>query len=419
MEQKDTWLIKICCVIAAFSLWLYIVTIGNNEVTRRVTVAVELTNIDSVTDKKLVILPEQQFTVALNVKGTPADIELGKEQFKVVADMSMYALSKGEIRIPVTVERQPVNVTVLDSGYYVKVMFDDLVQKSVPVKVSISGKAKEGFYAFPQTINPTEVIVSGAAKFVNAVTAVEAGKDINNYEEDINFNLPLKAVDADGKEVKNVSIDTNTVQVTIPVKRTKTVGINVKTKGNISNEFYLKSLVPQPEKVDIAGGNAINNITALDTEPVDLSTLSPNKNIVVKLIVPEGISLINSDGTVKVKANLEKVISKTYSLNIGIKNLNEVFTAALDIQKVSITVSGAESTINTIKEEDFSAFADLSGITSEGEYSLKINTIIPQGVTKISTNPQSVKVTLKKKEASAAGNSDAAASTNAPTNGGQ
>jgi YbbR domain-containing protein len=404
VDQKSTWLIKICCVIAAFSLWLYVTNVDNNQVSHRITVSVTLTGIDSVTSQKLKVLPGQQFNVTLNVKGTPADVALGKDQFKVVADLSQYAVSKGERQIPVLVERQPANVSVLNSqAYYVKVIFDDLVEKSLPVKVAIDGKVKEGFHALKQTIRPTDVTVSGAAKFVNQVVTVEARVDLKNSDKDINSSLVLKAYDAAGREIKDVDIEPSTVDVVIPIKRTKTVGINAKTVGNPINGYALKQLIITPDRVDIAGGDAVNSITSLNTVPIDLGTLSPNKEIVVKIDVPSGISLINSDGTIKVTAILDKIDTVNKTLAIQIRNLNSDFDASLDTKSLTLVISGPKSQLDALKDGDIACFVDLSSIANEGDHTVPVKVSVPNGINIVSSNPQNVKVTMKKKAATNAG----------------
>lgn len=418
MEQKNTWLVKVCCVIAAFSLWFYIINVGDSEVTRQVTVSVNPINIESVTERKLAILPGQKFSVTLNVKGSPADIELYKDQFKVVADMSMYALSKGEIRIPVRIDRQPVNVTILNSGaYYVKVNFDDYMEKTVSVKVNLQGKVKDGFYAFSQNIEPREVVVSGPAKFVSQVTAVSAQQNIDNTDKDLDVTLPLKAVDAKGEEVENVTLDQHNVKISVPVKRTKTVGIKVTTKGKINNDLYLRSLTPNPEKVDIAGGDVINSIANLETEPIDLSTITESKTISIKILNREGITLLDSDGTINVKVVVEKIVQQSFQLNIGMNNLNEAYNAELDIKKTTIKISAPESVMNGIKSENFSCSIDLASVNTEGQHSVQVNAAIPEGTERVSLSPQTVKVTLKKKEAPVS--TEPTGTQTTPTNGGQ
>lgn len=401
MEQKNTWLIKICCVIAAFALWLYVTNVESNQTPQSVVVPVTLTGTENVTQQKLKIIPPSQaYTVTLHVRGSLTDIALGKDQFKVVADLSEFQFSKGTKNIPVRIDRQPANVTVLNSeNLYVPVSFDNLLEKTFPIKLNVTGKVKDGYYA-PQNynINPTDVVVSGAAKFVNQVKSVETTIDLKSAEKDLGFKLSLKPLDAAGKEVKDVELNPTDVYVSIPVKKVKTVGINVKTKGTLPGGLALKSFDILPDKVDVAGGDLLNNITALDTEPVDLSTLTPNKTITVKIIVPDGIILTsNSAGEVKLKVNMDKIIQKNFSLDIGIKNLDAAYSAVLNNPKVALVISGPETQIATLKNEDFNCFIDLNTITTEGNHTLPVNLTIPEGITRISQNPQEVVATVSKK----------------------
>lgn len=401
MDQKNTWLIKICCIIAAFSLWLYIINETNTQSTQRVTVPVYLTRTESVEEQKLkIIAPAQQYTVTLTVKGSPTDIAVNKDQFRVEADLSEYALPRGKKSFPVRVVRQPANVIVLNSEtLFVTVTFDELIVKNFPIKVSMDGKVKDGYFNMQQSISPTEAVVSGAAKFINQVVSVSASADYKGTDKDLNMKLPLRALDAAGREIKEVEIQPANVEVVIPVRKVKTVPITVDTKGTLNKAYSLKTLVPTPDKVEIAGDESINNITALKTEQIDLGTLTPNKVVVAKILLPPGVTLLDSDGTVKVKAVLDNVVEKTFQAQISLKNINETYNATLDNSKLTVTLAGPEEIINTIKNEDFNYTIDASSFTEEKDYVVNINNInIPDGVVKVSSTPQSVKVTVKKKE---------------------
>lgn len=414
MDQKSTWLIKICCVIAACSLWLYIINETNTQTSLPITVPVELINVEVINENGYALLPGQQFNIDLRVKGSSADIAAGKSQFKVVADMSLYRVVKGENYIPIRIDRQPVNVNVLNSeGMYVKVALDELIKKTFPIKVNLSGKTKEGYYAYPQNIAPTEVEVSGAGKYVNQVVAIEAKSDLKSTDKDLNMKLLLRALDAAGKEIKDVTISPDTVEVIVPVKKIKTVPITVETKGTLNKIYSMKGiLVATPDKVEIAGDEtSVNNVTSLKTEQVDLSTLTPNKTVVAKIILPAGVTLLDSDGTVKVKATLDNVVNKTFQGMIQLKNISEAYNAALDISKLVVEVNGPEEIINGLKNEDFDYIIDGSSFTEEKEYTINISVKIPEGLTKVSQTPQSVKVTVKKKETQPTANAPAAPTT--------
>lgn len=399
MDQKHRWLIKIACVIAAFGLWLYISNINDNQIKYEVkSIPVELVNTEAITQSKMKMLPGQQFTISVTVKGKPADIyKIKPQDFKVVADMGEYVVRKGENKIPVRITDHPNNVLVLNSETLVlKVELDDFIQKTFPVVVDLDLKAKDGYYISSDSVKKQpDVTVSGAAKYVNEVAKVVAKSSAKSVEKDLNLSVPLQALDEAGKVVADVELSPKLVEINVPVKKTKTVGINIKTKGNISKDMVLKNLVSTPDKVDIAGTN-IDGISSLDTEPVDLASLTPNKIVTAKVIVPQGVILLNSDQNVKIKATIDKIITKNLSYDIAVKNLKDTLTAAIDNPKLTLVISGTETQVNALKTEDITCSIDVKDL-NEGEQSLNVNVTVPDGITKVSATPQSVKVTLKKK----------------------
>ena len=59
---------------------------------------------------------------------------------------------------------------------------------------------------------------------------------------------------------------------------------------------------------------------------------------------------------------------------------------------VDITVEGKKNTINKLTEDDIVTYVDLSGITEAGEYTLKVNVNVPNGVNVSVCSPSSVTV---------------------------
>ena len=77
----------------------------------------------------------------------------------------------------------------------------------------------------------------------------------------------LKPVDAAGKEIKEVTVNPSHIDVKIPVRKTKSVGVKVKTIGNLNPEFTLASIKVLPERFDVTGSAAdLNQLENLNTE---------------------------------------------------------------------------------------------------------------------------------------------------------
>lgn len=400
-NRKEQHLIRFCCVLVSFALWIYIVCFVNPVSNIKLSnVPVEITNTDSLSQFKFTILPNQNFTVTLNLSGNASEISKAtRDQFRLSADLSGLGVKKGVNKIPVKIVQKPdgVNITNGDT-LWIYMKLDDLTEKTVPVKIETSGNVKDGYYNFPESLSPSEVVVTGAAQYVNRVTAVLGKVSLNNADSDTDVSIQVKAVDDALRSVNQVSVTPATVDLYIPVKKVKTVPVKVITKGALSNNLIFKSITAVPNSVEIAVDDKDSgSINELSTQPIDLSAIDINNPPQAKLIIPNGVKLINSSGLVNIKVTSDKIVQKNISMNIGINNLADGLIATLDNTKVSIVLSGDESVINNLKDGDVKCSVDLTNL-GEGDYNLNVNAILPSGVQNVSMSPQTVKVNIKKKQ---------------------
>lgn len=409
--------VRVICVVAAFILWIYITDIQNPNRKQNLTLNVQLTNTDSLSKENFALLPPNKYTVTITLQGPSSDIISAKpSQFSAVADLSGYALHKGENKIPVQVDPliQNSSVNIVEPFAYVKVYLDDLVEKNIPVRTSdIKLRTKSGYMAFDPVMKPSTVSVSGASQFVNSVSYVKPKyTEENDVEKNLEQNLSLEAYDNADRVISDVKINPENVDMIVPVKKIKTVSVNIKTKGTLNNSLSLKNTTLISDKIDIAGDDkALSSINSLDTEAIDLSTINTSKNVDAKLIVPDNITLVNSKGTVSVKFDIENIISKNYFVDIKFNNLAADRNMTADKTKVTLVILGPESKVAAISPaDDLKCTVDLSNL-SEGEAHLVPVTVkIPDGLTIVSATPQNVNVTITKK----ADTSNSTTSTQAP-----
>lgn len=403
-ERKQQLVIKICCVIAAFVLWLFITSTESPLTAYKLkNVSVQLLNSDILTQSKLIIVPGQDLTTSLNIKGANTSMLLNTkaEDFTVVADLSLYALKKGEQKIPIEIRKSPDSINVLNSdSLFITIDLDELTEAKLPVSVNTNGKPKEGFYASAAKITQSSAMVAGASKFVNIVKKLLIEADIQGLESDLTKTYKIIPVDAAGKEIKEVTVNPSQMEVKIPIRKTKTVGIKVKTIGNLDSNFTLASIKALPEHFDVTGSAAdLNQLENLNTEPIDLSKISKDTTIDAKVLIPDGISLVStsSASTVKVEINLNKIVKKNLSPNIKYINLDPNYDAILEKTKSSIVISGTEAVINSLDLTKITATVDLTTLV-EGQHNLKVNVSMPEGVNLISEVPDMVLATITKKQ---------------------
>ena len=396
-SKKEQFIIKACCAIAAFILWLYIFNIENPIKERNITVPVKVINQSMLSESKLAPVIDGEVSISITISGNVTDIySIKPEQFDLQADLSALALKKGENKIPVTVKTSPAGTKVVNSdSLWVTINIDEMVKKTVPVKVIFEGKTKEGFYAINPELNNKEAIVSGPAKNINSVKYAVARCDINGAYKDVSFNTQLQAESEDGTKFQYVLVNPKVINITVFVKKVKTVGINVKLSESLNNSTGIKSVLPAESTIQIAGDDEyINSISSLDTEPIDIKSLKGATSVEAKLVIPKGITIVNNISEIKLNVTYNNLIQKEFSILVKGKNLPSGLTTDLN-SSISITVSGTESLINSLKGENIDCFVDLNNL-GEGTYNLQVNTKLPEGISRISLSPANISVTLKK-----------------------
>lgn len=399
-KNRQEIMVFLVSLFVAFVLWLYFMG-DKNPVQSRVieNIPVTLTNTENISDSDLALLPNQNLTVSLTITGRTLDIYNAKpEDFKLEADMSGY-LKKGENKIPVEVKSYPSRISIdSKNGYnYVRVRLDSYLEKSVPVTVDISGAAREGYGYIQPTVKPMEALVSGPATYVGAVTSVTGQIDISKVTTDITGSIPVKALDAQGRVVSYASVEPRYVDVTVPVKPSKEVPVNVDTTGIMPKGKILKSIKPKFEKITIIGDkNIIDKISEVSTAKVNISDLNSTISNEIALKLPDGVSTSDGSRSIIVDFVVENKIENTLSIPISFVNQNDNFNYAYSAASLSVTISGGESAVDSIDVKDITAKIDLKDLP-EGNHSITPRVAAPDGVDIGSIDPQKINITITKK----------------------
>jgi YbbR domain-containing protein len=408
-KRKDSQIaVKVISVVAAFILWLYIANVENPRQTRRITIPVNLVNLDILHEKGLALLPGQEPTVTLTLRGPATQVfKTDARDFDIVADLNAYVLGKGLLPVPVEVRKQPPNIDIMNVGALtVGLKFDRYHTKDVPVRVNIKVETKPGFMAFNPVPKPNVVYISGPEQYVGTVSYVQAEATQRNADTNVSISVPLKAYDEAGRVVNEVTIDPKVVDVAVPVKRVKSVGIKVNVTGTVPGDYVLKGQ-PEPliDRIEIAGDDEVlKNITQLETEPLDLSTVTGTGNREIKLKIPNNIVLVNlSDEVIRINVNVEKINTRNFTVDIKYQNLGTDLSVTMDRAKANITVRGSESKLNNLSPEEIRCYVDLGNLSDVEGHSVDVNVILPEGFTKTAQSPNTVKVTITRRSAPTGG----------------
>ncbi|WBW98053.1 CdaR family protein [Oceanirhabdus sp. W0125-5] len=400
-EKKKQLIIKICCIIAAIVLRVYVSNVENPIITYNIKrVPVEILNEDKLKYSGLILVDENGYTVDLTIKGPTSQVKkLTKDDFKVMVDLDSLALKKGENKILVTVEDYPNGVNVIQNQQMlIPIHLDAYIEKEFKVSVSLKGNPKQGYYAHKTNKSPDSIVVSGAEKEISLIKMIVAEVQLEGADKDVNTEATVKAVDSTGAEIKKVGLYPDKIKVNIPVDKTKLVPIKVNTFGELEKNLHLKSISSNIQEIKISGNEKeLELIEFIETEKIDLQSIKDNENISLKIVVPEGITVIDGTEYVEIKIEIEKIVDKDITRLITISNLDDQFNTQIQYRTINLKIRGIESVIKELDYDKIKCIVDLEGL-KEGIHIVPIYIEKPENIEIVQSDIESVKIELEKKE---------------------
>ncbi len=390
--------IRILSVMLALLLWFYVITEQNPEITKDITIPVRLINTVFIEKSSMVLANDpNSFKVTLKLKGKNNVLDkLNETTVDAIADMEGHRL-KGENFLKIIINGIPEDVNVLQkSPESLKVVLESKVSVQKSVQVNIMGNPSHGLAAMTPVIAPNDVVITGAESQISKIHSVRVDVDIASVNAEVKKILPVRALDESGKDIQNITIEPSNIEVSIPIESTKRVGLEMDLTGQPAIGYVISNISVFPEEILVTGKQqTLSGINLIKTEKIDITDGTADVSKEVKLVMPEGVELVNTGEKVTIFVNIEKLT--TSEITIGsFEYVNLAEGLALESIQSNIVASlrGAESLLvdapNTIK-----FFIDLKN-ANEGSNVLNISWEAPQGVEVVEVSPQQAVVILKK-----------------------
>ena len=202
--------IKILSLVLAISMWIFVTYRGQSEMA--VDAPIGFKNVP----KGLELLRESAKTVTLNLRGQESLLKsLRPMDINVVIDLShakrgetTYYLDKNAVIVPGTVDILRVEPTS------VRVVLDESMVKTLPVKASVIGSPEKGFRIVSVDVKPSAVTVEGAKTELERIAVLRTeAVDVSGFDSDIRETVRLNI------NGRNVRTRTPEVTVNIAIKR--------------------------------------------------------------------------------------------------------------------------------------------------------------------------------------------------------
>lgn len=398
--------------ILAFSLWMYVVMEVNPTTKANIdSVNITLTNEQGLENKGMAVISVSEKQVSLQVSGklnVTNSLKRNQDEITATADLSSAVLGSNDIAVKIDLPYDGLSVT-RQSLSKVTVKVGRLTSAYKPVRVRYRGKTSPGKEATTLKADPEKIKVTGADVQVRKIDHIEGTMDIGSVtDRKSSRKCRLKAVDASGKEVKYVTLEKRTAEVTSILYIMKTVPLTVPVKGESSDDY--ERSYETPSEITIKGlKKDVEKVDVLEASSVDLSRVTKNEVLDLNVKLPEGIMLSDKSNklTIAVKVKSPQ-ISRDFSISssaVSVNGLAEGTSASVSGSGVLVSVTGSKDVLDSVSKKDISVSVNAGG-KSPGTYSLDVSASVSAEYTSISTKPEKVQVTIYYKKSSSGSGED-------------
>lgn len=204
--------LKLISFAIALTLWIFVTYRGQSEIV--IDVPIEFKNIP----KGVEILRQSAKEVSLNISGPdrllkvlrPSDIRVTVDLSNAKKGESLYYLDKRNVELPGAIKVQRIEPTSL------KVIMDESITKTVPIKAQIVGEPQRGYKVAEINVNPSSIIIEGAKTEINKVSILRTDPiDITGLDEDFTQSVRINT------SGRNIRTNVSEVIVTIKINKIK------------------------------------------------------------------------------------------------------------------------------------------------------------------------------------------------------
>ncbi len=383
MEKKNRKIMQIVlAALITLALWGYMEFYDSPKAELVLKdIPVEFTNEDTIlAENGLMLLSGYDTTVDLTLEGKRKVLmQIEPSEVRIVADTSgisaagvqtlnyTYILPNGISPSDVSVKSRSI--------YNITVTVGTLYSKTVPIEVDVKGQAADGYFTGDITIDPQTLTLRAEREDMLNVHHAKVTVNLAGATSTLIETLEYTLYDANDVPVHNDNIRASTklIQVTVPVRTTKTVPLDVELVGTELMKSVNVDITPKVVTL-VGEGSTLDTISKVTLDRIYVEDLVPGLNgpfsYAIKL--PAGVTTTDGTSEATVTVAIDGTTEGVVTLDtINCEGVADGLKAEVHDSLV-VTLWGDEDEIQKVTAADIRARVDLSGITGEGDYLLPV-----------------------------------------------
>lgn len=372
-DSKALWVI--ISIFSSILLWVFVTSTQGDLIEQTYDgVAIEFKGSNTLREKNgLVVTNISANTVTVTLRGTRRELSSLKAK-DIVASIDVSKITavgshsyNCDISFVTRSEKESITV-VSTSPKTVQFYIDKTNTKTIELRDEFIGSVAEGFAKGDVVFDPQTVNISGPENELNQVAYAVVVISREDLDKTLKFDSAYILVDDEGNELKlsNITLERETVSVTLPITSTKEVPLTVDIidGGGATSENVKITCVP--ETITIAGdAETLAGINKISVGTVDLASFSSTFEDTFTIVLDNNISNVTGIMEAKVIVQVIGLETKKFSCsNISIINPPAGHTGQVVTKNIEVILRGSSEVIGKIKTNNIRAVVDLADIGS-------------------------------------------------------
>jgi len=226
-------------------------------------------------------------------------LELQPVDINAYVDLS--GLEPGVHDVPVQVEVANPSVVVTEvQREQLRIQLDQVITKTVPVRVEVVDAAAFGYDSLTPIVNPSQVTVRGPSSQVEQIESAETQVNLRSARSQVERIQGVTLTDTARQPVDRVEVEPRLVTIVVPVERwpfRKEVAVRVDLVGQPAPGYVLSTVNLDPATVVLRGQKEVLDEVPgfVETSPFSVDGAKADLQRTLDLLLPEGVTAFEGD----------------------------------------------------------------------------------------------------------------------------
>lgn len=398
---KDIPLILLSILLALF-IWVFatVSTDPTEEGRFSQTVTIETVGLQD----NMIITSGLPYTVSINLRAPNSiwrRISLERIPGKAIIDVT--GLDAGVHQVPITAQIGISPVQILSfTPNTATVTLEKYETREYQINVEEKGDIPTAFRAETPILSQETVSITGTVSQLDQIDNVYVELDRSNKTETIEETVQVNAVNADGRTIRDLTIEPEKVKVTQEIKMRggyRVLSVKLSVKGEIAPGYRVDEISVDPGFVTVysADKELLNSLNSyIETETVMLDEILNTQNRKIGLVVPEGVTLVG-DSTVSLIVSVSPIEGTTTFSSIPVKviGMEDGVDVSISPEDIDVYLIGPMVTLGEIEPDDVHAVVEVQDL-EDGNYQIapKVEVTSNDTITVQSIMPATIEVQI-------------------------